>query len=170
MIYAGPLGRKTPSDFSHVTANPLDASKLVVPKPVAIGVNWYTDFDSPLELPSSTERYSYHLPEAKDVKGTVRGGHCVCLAPMGFNNAPNKHAYLERLWTFYNQLQEGACEGFGHSHGASLETGETYDAFTLYDNARRVEGTYPSGEGATNHGTVQAMQTYGLQPQTGTEC
>lgn len=167
------LGRNTPSDFSHVVASPLDASALVTPRSVTIGVNWYTDFDPEnLKLIDG----SYHLPEATAIKGTIRGGHCVSLAPMGFANTPAKVAFLERLWVFYNQLKEGACEGFGHSHSQSVDLyltegkALTFDALQLYDNGRRVEGRFPTGEGACNKGIVEALLAYGISPQSRAEC
>lgn len=169
-----PTGRLVPVDFSHITASPLVASSLPNYKPVSLGINWYTDFDP--ENLIHTSDGSYHFPEANRIKGTIRGGHCVCLAPIGFANTPARIAFLERLWVFYNQLKEGACEGFGHSHAQSLDLflmeGEAvlFDAFQLYDNARRIEGTYPTAEGATNKGAVDAMVQYGLSPQVRVEC
>jgi hypothetical protein len=165
--YAGSTAgdRLVPADFSHVKGLPL----LTAPKPVTIGIRWYTGCDNPHQLPDGT----WHLPDVGkgESLGTVRGGHCTCLAPLGFDNTLAKQSFLERLWVFYNQLKEGACEGFGHAHSTSLEIGEVYDALQLYDNARRCEGTFPSGEGASNKGAVEALQTYGISPQQGeAEC
>lgn len=44
--------------------------------PVTIGVNWYTSFDHPYR-----KSRSFWLPDAAKVPiGSVRGGHCICLA------------------------------------------------------------------------------------------
>lgn len=161
------LGRNTPADFSHVEAAPLHAaSQLLVPKPVTIGVNWYEDFDQPRQ----TSDGSWHLPEAHAIRGQIRGGHCITLGPMGFMATPDKVKFIEALWRYYNQGPEGACEGFGHAHAQSIEVGGLYDGFRLYDDARKIEGTFPSGEGTTNHAAVQALQNVGIAPQPGTEC
>src|SRR5579884_780217 len=98
-----PLGRNKPLTFNHIAAHPLDASSLTSPRPVTVGVDWYTSFDTPKELSDG----SFHVPDVEkgEQLGTVRGGHCFCLGPMGLYNTPAKVKYLERLWVFYNQLQ-----------------------------------------------------------------
>lgn len=161
----GPLGRLTPPNFDHVAAKPLAA--LAIPPvdvPVSIGVNWYTSFDNPWQIADS----SWHLPDsAKSDLGTIRGGHCVMLAPMG---SLQKATIATRaaMWRFYDQGQEGACEGFAHSHTQSVLRGwETFDAFWLYDEARKLEGTYPNGEGTTNKAVCEVLETVGLREQRG---
>jgi hypothetical protein len=159
-VSAGPLGRLTPPDFDHVAASPLKALGAEAPTcvPVSLGIPWYTSFDSPVQLPDG----SWHLPAANGNLGTVRGGHCVCLAPMGAVRTDEK-----AWWRFYNQGQEGACEGFGHSRAMTLLRRETFDAFWLYDQARRLEGTYPDGEGTTNKAVCEVLEQQGLCTQTG---
>lgn len=157
-IFEGPLGRNTPPDFEHVEKYPMTSEHLLLPpQPVAVGFHWYEDFDRPYQIDGS-----WHLPEAKNIKGQIRGGHCFCLEPMG--------AVIENIrawWKFFNQGVEGACEGFGHSRMMSIHRRVTYDAFWLYDQARKIEGTYPNGEGATNRGACEALQSIGLRTQSG---
>ena len=44
----GALGRRPPSDWTHVDKYPLTAATAPSkPSPVVIGVNWYTEFDNP---------------------------------------------------------------------------------------------------------------------------
>lgn len=164
---AGPLGRLTPTDFDHVAAKPLKelaGPDAPVDIPVSIGTNWYTGFDTPVQLSDG----SWHLPDAaKGSLGTVRGGHCTVLAPMGYFKYASL-ALRALLWKFYNQGQEGACEGFGHSHAQSiLRAGVTFDAFWLYDMGRKLEGTYPSGEGTTNKAVCEVLETTGERVQDG---
>jgi hypothetical protein len=45
--------------------------------PVAIGVNWYSDFDRPVSKPSPAGGTEMWIGE--DDLGRVRGGHCVCI-------------------------------------------------------------------------------------------
>ncbi len=94
----GPLGRRPPSDWTHVDKYPLTArSAPSKPSPVVIGVNWYAEFDKPHKDANG------HYWIARDAKLTkVRGGHCVCLKPKG-------HSDPDAWWDFYNQGTEGAC-------------------------------------------------------------
>lgn len=155
-----PLGRLYPKHFDHVEKYSLDvAAHTPGVQPVAPGTNWYEAFDSPAKGQDGKWRIrSSRL-------GNIRGGHCYCLCP------PTLVA--KDIWQrFYNQGQEGACEGFGHSRRFSLLTGKTFDAFHLYDDAQRIEGTYvPNGgsadEGSTNDACCQALKKWGVHPQTG---
>jgi hypothetical protein len=94
----GPLGRRPPSDWTHVDKYPLLASMVPAkPTPVVIGVNWYAEFDEPEKDAQG------HYWIARDAQLTkVRGGHCVCLKPKG-------HSDPDAWWDFYNQGSEGAC-------------------------------------------------------------
>ena len=168
---AHPLGRIAPQNFDHVEAMPLRALGDAGPSnvPVSIGTNWYTDFDSPRQLSDG----SWHLPSAKQIRGTIRGGHCTCLAPAGAVKV------LKEAWrVFYNQDAEGACEGFGHARTQTLIhymgasevdslDGVLFDAWDLYDRARELEGTYPSGEGTTNKAVCEVLEQDGIRPQRG---
>lgn len=159
----GALGRNVPPDFQHVEKYPLSGlveSERPVNVPVAIAVNWYTAFDSPRQLADG----SWHLPSASEDLGTVRGGHCTCLEPIRAvkNNST-------AFWRFYNQGQEGACEGFGHARVLSILRGKTFDAFWLYDEARKLEGAYPQGEGTTSRSVCQILLQQGLRVETGVE-
>lgn len=123
----GPLGRRVPTDFVHVDRYPLRAlaaEARPVAVPMAIGVNWYAEFDQPVKGRDGRWRV------AQDGRlSTVRGGHCVCLPPAG--------AHDPRSWQkFYNQGQEGACVGFGLSRMMSLLNRRRYDGRWLYRSAQ----------------------------------
>ena len=94
----GALGRRPPSDWSHVDRYPLTRSTAPSkPSPVVIGVNWYVEFDKPVK-----DAQGHHWI-ARDGKLTKsRGGHCVCLKPKG-------HSDPDAWWDFYDQGSEGAC-------------------------------------------------------------
>jgi hypothetical protein len=123
------LGRRAPTDFSHVDRYPLTIARGIVthPTPVVIGVNWYAEFDVP------TKDSQGHHWVARDAKLTkVRGGHCVCLKPAGARDSTQR-------WEFYDQGNEGACVGFGVSRLASFLNSKLYDARWLYHEAQKVD-------------------------------
>src|SRR5947209_8233359 len=150
-----PLGRKTPPDWVHVEKYPYS---LVRPTfvPVVFGFNWYEGFDNPLKGADGRFRIS--------ISGNVRGEHCIASEPIG----PGE----QDAWpwhVFYNQGFEGACVGFGLSRALTLMTGRTYDAFWLYDDARRLEHTYPEGEGAYVRDGGAALVKWGDHYEDGTD-
>jgi hypothetical protein len=156
----GPLGRNYPKTFDHAEkyalSDTLAASTAV--QPVAPGFNWYSSFDEPQK--GSDGRYVLKTKRL----GYIRGGHCTCLCPPSM---------LEKdtlaFWRFFNQKQEGACEGFGHARRKAIMLERTFDAFHLYDDARRIENEYPQGEGTSNDATCQALKKWGLHVQYGVE-
>src|SRR6185312_16107478 len=94
----GALGRIVPPNFDHVIDHPLETTTLSGPKPVSIGVNWYEAFDKP----SQARDGSYHLADAsRQSLGSIRGGHCVCLVPMGGQRLLEEHI---AWWKFFNQF------------------------------------------------------------------
>ncbi len=156
----GPLGRKFPKTFDHVETHALSDTQAatVTVQPVAPGVNWYTSFDSPQK--GSDGRYVLKTTRL----GSIRGGHCFCLVPPKLLVRDT-----DAFWRFFDQKSEGACEGFGHARRKAILSGKTQDAFHLYDDACRIEGTYPSQDGTSNDATCQALKKWGLHTQVGLE-
>ncbi len=150
-----PLGRNYPPHFDHVEKYALGAMTPRV-QPLAPGVNWYESFDEPTK-----EASGRYILKTKRL-GNIRGGHCFCMVPpsMLLKDTPTFHR-------FFDQKDEGACEGFGHARRFSILSGIVTDAFHLYDDARRIEGEYPNGEGTTNDSTCQALKKWGLHSQRG---
>ena len=155
-----PLGRNKPTDYSHVESHPaVEAlgSIVTTPTPVVAGTDWMTGFDVPVL--GADGKYRVSIKAGSE----VRGGHCYCLEPVG---EPD----LQRSWVFYNQGQEGSCEGFGNSRAMTLlHAGELFDGFWLYDDARRIEGSYPDGEGSTNKAAAEALRRWGDHPAAADE-
>ena len=58
-------------------ANTLDDVRTAIANqlPAAIGVNWYTNFDTPVSKGTFTREYWI----GQNSLGTIRGGHCVCI-------------------------------------------------------------------------------------------
>lgn len=143
------LGRRTPTDFAHVEKYPLTAME-VIPQdvPVAIGINWYDNFDAPVAYADDAQSYKW-IGLDKENLGNVRGGHCVCLLPKGM---PDRASW----YTFYNQGQEGACVGFGCSRMMSLLNRKEYDAWWLWERAKMVDEWDDTNPGDANGTSVRA--------------
>lgn len=158
---SGALGHQSAPDQNHVLKYPLLLGALTKPVPVALGINWYTALDKPTQRADR----SWHFPDVSkgESLGSIRGGHCVCLVPMG---GVSQLAANPRWWKFYDQGPEGACDPFAHCKAQSFLRGGTYDGFWLYDETRKLEGTYPSGEGTTGRSVCQVLQTTGLRTQS----
>jgi hypothetical protein len=141
-----PLGRRTPTDFEHVTRWPLTATTTPAkPVPVAIGVNWYSAFDTP----EKDDRGRWWI--GRGDLGSVRGGHCVCLEPGAGNERDTPGWY-----GFYDQGREGACVGFGCSRMMSLLNRKRYDARWLWDRAKEVDEWPDTNPGDDNGTSVRA--------------
>ncbi len=147
-----PLGRKTPLDWKHVELYPAAPD---LQGSVVFGINWYEGFDNPVK--GSDGRFRIKIA------GNVRGGHCICSDK---SVSPDAWAWHQ----FYDQGDEGACTGFGTSRALTLHTGRTFDAFWVYDDARRIEHTYPEGEGAYVRDAFKAQQQWGAHYESGPHC
>ncbi|SRR6266496_1269922 len=124
------LGRRIPTDWKHIDKFPLTALATTdrpTGVPVVIGVNWYTDFDDPVKDPEGRWWIAKN-----GIRGSVRGGHCVCLKPGNVIDPIN-------WWVFYNQLSEGKCVGEGESRLMSLLNRVRYDATWLWHRARLTD-------------------------------
>lgn len=143
---SGPLGRRVPTDWQHVERYPLTAATTPSkPVPVTIGVNWYSNFDTP----EKDSRGRWWI--GRGDLGTVRGGHCVCLEP-GDPAIGMGEQDTDAWWSFYDQGEEGACVGFGSSRMMSLLNRKRYDARWLWNQAKRID-EWPDTNPGDNNGT-----------------
>lgn len=148
------LGRRPPTDWVHVERYPLTALPEAerptgVPSPV--GVNWYAEFDRPVQGRDRRWRV------AADGRLTrVRGGHCVVFAPPNLKDLP-------AWWKFYDQGSEGACVGFGISRGMSLLNRRRYNARWLYRQAQLIDewSDTPPGEGTSVRAGLDILRDIG---------
>lgn len=127
-LMSHPLGRKVPLDWNHYVRYPLSAApdSIVAPTvPLAIGVNWYSNFDNPTRDPDGKWWVG------RGSLGTVRGGHCVCVKDV--------HTDSVSWQTFYDQGSEGACVGFGTSRMMTLLNRQRYDARWVWQQARLID-------------------------------
>lgn len=156
----GHLGRRVPSDWEHVDKYPLSApllAEITTPRPVVIGVNWYSNFDNPVR-----DAQGYYWI-GKGALGTVRGGHCVCLKPRRARDSVQR-------WDFYNQGAEGACVGFGASRMMTAFNGKLYLARWLWDRAKEIDEWSDTNPGDSDGTSVRAafdiLRTKGHVPYT----
>jgi len=139
------LGRYVPSDWEHIEKHPLTLREITKPTPVVVGINWYSDFDTPIRQRDGrwwTGLKPKHL-------GYVRGGHCVCMPQNGKVDTWDWHE-------FYDQGNEGACVGFGSSRAMSLLNGKSYNARWLWDEAKMIDEFPDTNPGDQNGTTVRA--------------
>lgn len=139
------LGRRVPTDWKHVDKYPLSAPMVAAlpPTPVAMGVNWYGEFDEPYR-DGSVWRVRAPGPSSK-----VRGGHCVALKQRGAVDTTG-------WYDFYNQGTDGACVGFGCSRVMSLLNRKRYDARWLWNEAKKVDEWPETNPGDDNGTSVRA--------------
>jgi hypothetical protein len=152
----GPLGRRVPTDWRHYEKFPLTADTLPEePRPVAIGVSWYRDFDTPVKKGNS-----YWIGLDSQNLGTLRGGHCVCLeSGDGLNGDGSVTRQMQDgrgWWDFYDQGREGACVGFGCSRMMSLLNRKRYDARWLWDWAKATDEWNETNPGDDQGTSVRA--------------
>lgn len=158
---AGALGRQVPKDWTHVDRYKLrDFAGQVTRMPVVLGVNWYSNFDSP-----QLEGQRYWIGRGQ--LGSIRGGHAICV------KGPQPDA---ATWHgFYDQGAEGACVGFSSSRMMSLLNRTRYDARWLYHEAQKVDywpgGAYPGAspfyEGTAVSSAMDILRTIGHKTPVG---
>ena len=125
----GPLGRRPPSDWTHVDKYPLTASMVPAkPTPVVIGVNWYVEFDEPEK---DAQGHYWIARDAQAHQGPRRA--------LRVPEAARAHSDPDAWWDFYNQGAEGACVGFGISRLTSQLNRKLYDGFWLYHEAQKID-------------------------------
>lgn len=139
------LGRKEPTDWEHLekyaltTAMAKDLSK---PTPVVVGINWYTNFDTPVKDKNGKWWVG------KGDLGNIRGGHCVVM--------PQDNSDIAAWYKYYNQGAEGACVGFGSSRMMSLLNRKKYNAHWLWNEAKKIDEWPDSNPGDDNGTSVRA--------------
>jgi len=152
-----PLGRRAPADFEHVAKYALaDIAAPPTHVPVVFGVNWYSAFDTPTRAADGT----YWIGRSGKL-GAVRGGHCIASEPALDLTRVGKELDTATFYRWYDQGVEGACVGFGCSRVMSLLNRHRFDAWWLYDEARKLEGRYPDGEGAEVRSGLEILRTRG---------
>lgn len=135
------LGRVEPTDWEHFEKYSLTtamAIELPKPVPVVVGVNWYSNFDTPIQ----NNKGEWWV--GKGDLGYIRGGHCVVM--------PHNNSDTAAWHKYYNQGSEGACVGFGSSRMMSLINRKRYNAFWLWNEAKKND-EWPDTNPGDNNGT-----------------
>jgi hypothetical protein len=137
------LGRFIPDDWKHYERWALTSDTVPeAPTPVVIGVNWYSNFDRPVQ-----KGREWWIGEGD--LGHIRGGHCVCVQSF---NLKDHQAW----WDFYDQGREGACVGFGSSRMMTLLDRGRYNARWLWDRAKERDEWSDTNPGDDNGTSVRA--------------
>jgi hypothetical protein len=155
-----PLGQLPAPDQGHRIKYPLTALPTIPTKvPVIIGCDWYEAFDRPV-----LNGGKWWLPTPDRAWGQIRGGHAVCLKPVGVSD-------VEGWWDYYDQGREGACVGFACARAKTLLERARFLAQDLYYEAQRIDpwpgGEYPGAapryEGTAVRSGLDVMRTLGLK-------
>lgn len=147
-----PLGRRTPTDWQHVERYPLVAlrrEEQPTHVPGVLGINWYSNFDTPVK------KGSIWVIGQGDL-GWVRGGHAICAKPPSITDPL-------AWWDFYDQGNEGACVGFSEERMMTLLNRKRYDARWLYHRAQATDEypNTPPEEGTSVRAGLQILQSEG---------
>ena len=143
------LGYTKPKDVDHISKYPLSALATTdIPRvPMAMGIDWYTSFDSPQAVQfGSLTRY---FVARSGSLGRIRGGHCVCIKSGNYSDSLG-------WWDFYDQGAEGACVGFGESRMMTLMNRVRYNARWLWDEAKLIDEWSDTNPGDDNGTSVHA--------------
>lgn len=170
------LGRRVPSDFTHVDRYPITTST-APPKPVpgVVGVDWYGVFDRPVRDRQGhwwvgVDESLRVLPSSR--WGGVRGGHCFAFKARGA-------ADPTEWWEFYDQddpnfvvvvrspyaWKPGGCTGFGTARMLSLLNRKRYDPYFIYGEDQKID-EWPGEdyEGSSVRAALDVVRTMGARP------
>jgi hypothetical protein len=160
------LDRLPPSDWRHYEKFPLTASMratLEAPRPVVLGINWYSSFMTPEK--DSSGRYWIGRGDL----GSLAGGHAICVRPFNWTDAMTWYKY-------YDQGEEGRCAQFAASRAMSLLNRRRYEIREdreagrwLYWRAQSIDewrgGSYPNAypfyEGTSVRAVLEILRTQG---------
>lgn len=159
------LDRIVSGHTEHLERFPLTLATLPSePTAMVIGVNWYANFDRPVDLKIKgvTRKVIGRGP-----LGQVRGGHATCL----------RHWLLRDTlgwYRYYNQGTEGRCVEFATLRAMSLHNRGRYDITSRwhYHEMQRIDywagGSYPGAspqyEGTSVDAGLNVMRRYGAIP------
>jgi hypothetical protein len=146
----------------HLQKYPLTAATLPDrPTPMAMGVNWYSNFDSPVARRINGRDY---MVIGDGNLGRIRGGHATCLRPWTVADALS-------WWAYYNQGVEGRCVEFACLRLLSLMNRYRYDITSRwhYWQMQRGDewagGSYPGAsphyEGTSVRSGLEVLHRFG---------
>lgn len=159
------LDRVPTGHTEHLDKYPLTTATLPAEKtPIQIGVNWYSNFDNPVQ--TKIKGRTYWTIGNGDL-GTKRGGHATCLKPWGLDD-------LVSWWIYYDQLNEGRCVEFSGLRMLTLMNRIRYDITSRwhYHQCQRIDywpgGSYPGAtppyEGTSVDAFMQVAAKMGVIP------
>jgi hypothetical protein len=150
------LDRLPSATDEHIQKYPLralPAEERPTRQAVAIGINWYANFDRPvLRTINGVKRYVI----GDGYLGLPRGGHAVALRPWGVKD-------LSGWYEYYDQGVEGRCVEFAGLRMMSLLNRRRYDITSRwhYWECQRTDewegGSYPDADPQYEGTSVRAM-------------
>lgn len=159
------LDRVPTGHTKHLDKYPLTAgTKPAQPMPMTIGVNWYSNFDSPVRI--KVKGRGYNAIGQGDL-GNIRGGHATCLKPHGVDDSA-------AWWEYYNQGQEGRCVEFAKLRMMTLLNRKRYDITSRWGYHESQERDYwqgcylghngPAYAGTSVDAGMQVLKEFGAIP------
>ncbi len=145
------LARFISLDFEHIEKYPLRLETVSTATPIILGVNWYSNFDTPIK--DKNDRWWI----GKGELGRIRGGHAIPI--------PHKDIDTAGWYKYYNQGNEGACVDFSITRAMSIFNRRMYKKFWLWDRAKEIdewEDTNPGDNNGTSvNAGLRALKTLG---------
>lgn len=151
----GPLGRREPTDFEHVSRWPLTVTtQPLIPVPVVMGVNWYVELDRPYQ-----DRQGIWWAARNGNLTNVRGGHSFCLEAHNMRDSVAN-------WRWFNQVSEGICVSEAWARCMALLNRKRFQPRPFYDVCQQRDEypDTPPEEGTSVRAGGDVARTVGLWP------
>jgi len=149
----GPLGRREPTDWTHVERFSLVAQGAAVsPVPVAFGSMWPVEADEPQQ-----DKNGVWWVGRNGFSGRSRGGHAYTFEAHNMRDS-------DANWRWFNQISEGICVSEAVSRVGALLYRKRFQPRPLYDEAQRVDefDDTPPEEGTSVRAGFDVWRKQGL--------
>lgn len=157
-MFSRKLGRRVPTDWSHVETYPLSAlaqEERPQGEPVVLGIYWYYKFYEP-ERGSDG---SYWIGRG-DNWGNLEGGHAICIKPDRVTDLGTWHSHYDQ--------SRNSCVGHSVSRSRTLVERRMYDGEWLYERAlERDEWGGEADQGTSLDAGFQVLHQLGPKRSTG---
>src|SRR4051794_15387157 len=149
----GPLGRRTPTDWTHVERYSLRAQGgQPSPVPVVMGTIWPVEADTPEQDSKGTWWVGRN-----GFSGRSRGGHAYALEAHDMRDSKGNYEW-------FNQVTEGICVAEGVDRAAALIFRRRFQPRPLYDLAQLGDDwdDTPPEEGTSVRAGFDVWRNHGL--------
>lgn len=156
------LDRLSSDVTTHLERFPLTAATMPTPRPMVAGVNWYSNFDTPVIEKRGVIKTAW-VGRGNNL-GRIRGGHAILFPADGFRDPTP-------WWDYYDQGLEGRCAEFATMRMLSHLFRTKFDLTReyLYFEAQREDewpgGSYPGAtpqyEGTSVRAILEVVRAHG---------